>query len=82
MAFQEQIENKMRYHAPTPEKRVRHEAVQDAALAFALVIAANTDQSDEQKLALERVIEAKLWANAAIAYGPDRADGDKASPQA
>lgn len=55
------------YHAPTPEKVVQHQAIRDAALAFAEAIVKYTPESADQSDAIRKVREAMFTANAAIA---------------
>ena len=63
----DRIENDFIYHAPTPEKGKRHEAVRAAARSLAIVMTDLCPESRELSLALTNVEEAMMWANAAIA---------------
>jgi len=61
------IENDFTYHAPQGDQPKRYEALRAKAKEFALVIAGLTPQSREQSLALTKLEEVAMWANAAIA---------------
>ncbi len=57
------------YHAPTPEQVEHYEALRDAAKTFALIIAEHTPPGPDQTVAIRKVREAVMTANAAIACG-------------
>ena len=57
------------YHPPTPETLPKYEALRSAALAFARVIEANVPSSADRTVAIRKVREAVMIANAAIACG-------------
>ena len=65
--MRERIESDFTYHAPTTEKIKRHEAVRDAGHAMAIAIISHCPESRELSLALTKIEEAVMWANAAIA---------------
>lgn len=63
----EELEHRYSYHAPTPDKIKIHEYVRKSGLELAKDIAAMCPDGREKSLALTRVEEAIMWANAAIA---------------
>lgn len=63
-----EIETRFTYHPPRDaEQRATYERIREQAKAFALYIALNTPESREQSLALTKLEEAVMWANAAVA---------------
>jgi hypothetical protein len=61
------IHNWFTYHPPTPEQGMRYVAIRDAARNFAFMILANTPASADQTVAIRKVREAVMVANASIA---------------
>lgn len=57
------------YHATTDAQLDSYIAIREAGLAFARVIVANTPYSADQSVALRKVREAVMNANASIACG-------------
>ena len=62
-----ELENRFTYHKPTGNQVDRYHELRDEAKCFAEVVLANTPESREQSLALTKIEEATMWANAAIA---------------
>ena len=64
-----ELENRMYYKAPDEDARRRHKLVQDGAFEFAkILMLACPNRSRERETAMDRIEEAKMWANAAIAH--------------
>lgn len=65
----QQIEHNLGYHPPTSaEVAERHERVRDAAIGFSERIVLLVDNTrPEMFVALDKIREAMMWANAAIA---------------
>lgn len=63
----EQIEQAFVYHPPKHDQVGRFHAIRQEALNFARLIAQTTPESREQSLALTKLEEAVMFANAAIA---------------
>ena len=63
----QQIEKAFTYHPPKENQPQRYNRIRDAAKELANLIAALTPESREQSLALTKIEEAVMWANAAIA---------------
>ena len=61
------IENNFNYHAPTPEKVKVYEDLRGSAKDFAYIIDLSCPNSREKSLAMTKLEEAIMWANAAIA---------------
>ncbi len=62
------IEMAFTYHAPNDEQIQKYTAIRAAAKQLARLIANSTAQSGEQTLALRKLQESVMWANAAIAF--------------
>jgi hypothetical protein len=56
-----------RYHPPTPQDLPKFQAVNQAAKNFAEVLRANCPRCEDFINAMERIREARMWANSAIA---------------
>lgn len=63
----EWLDDVFAYHAPDDEAKLHHEAIRDAAKAFATVIKNHTPVCADQSAAIRLVREAMMTANAAIA---------------
>ena len=57
------------YHPPTEETIPKYNAIREAGLAFAKVIEANAPPSPDRTVAIRKIREAVMTANAAIACG-------------
>lgn len=67
MVTKEQIENAFSYHQPKGAKVQLHIDIREAAKQLAYTILAATPTSREQSLAITKLEEVMMWANAAIA---------------
>lgn len=65
--MRERIDNNFTYHAPTAEKAKRYEDLRGFAKSLAIAMSEYCPESLELSLALGRLEEAVMWANAAIA---------------
>jgi hypothetical protein len=61
------LDNWFTYHAPTPSQVERYAAIRDQAKAFAQVVLAMTPASADQTVAIRKIRESVMVANAAIA---------------
>ena len=61
------IENRFTYHAPKEGQPKKYEALRSEAKDFAYMIELACPDSRERSLALTKLEEAVMWANAAIA---------------
>lgn len=69
------ITNSFIYHPPFGDQVGRYSILRNEARCLAMLIAESTPESREQRLALTKLEEAVMWANAAIArneQNPDR----------
>ena len=66
MATLAEIKKNFTYHAPNEDKFKIYQAVREQGRALAELILAEAPQGREQALALTKVEEAVMWANAAI----------------
>lgn len=62
-----QVEQAFTYHPPYGNQAERYAQIRDRAFALAHHIAGHTPPSREQSLALTKLEECVMWANAAIA---------------
>lgn len=63
----EQIEKAFTYHPPKGDQSSRYHQIRAEAKALALTIDRESPNSREKSLALTKLEEAVMWANAAIA---------------
>lgn len=63
----EQIENNFKYHSPKEGQLEKYERVRGEAKLFALSVSELAPDSREKSLAITKLEEAVMWANAAIA---------------
>ncbi len=61
------IENNFTYHAPHGDQQERYVKIREKGKELAMLIYEITRMSPEQSLALRKVEEAVMWANAGIA---------------
>ncbi len=71
-----QLTSTFRYHKPSGSQPQRYERIRDEAGKLAHLIATNTPESREQSLALTKLEEVVMFANAAIARNEEW-DGNK-----
>lgn len=64
---EEEIENRFTYHAPVGDQAERYKKISEAAKQLALVIKENTPDCADQTVAIRKVEEARMAANATIA---------------
>lgn len=62
-----ELEVRFTYHAPQPGQVDRYNALREQAREFAAAVVAMVPESREQALALTKIEEAVMWANAGIA---------------
>lgn len=62
-----ELETRFTYHSPKNDQVEKYENVRNKAKALAIFILDNTPESREQSLALTKLEEVVMWANAAIA---------------
>ncbi len=61
------ILNAFTYHAPTPEKVQKYSTLRTTAMDLMLLIDDLCPESREKSLAMTKIEESVMWANAAIA---------------
>ena len=66
-AEEKRLDNVFVYHAPKDDQAERYELLREAGKSFAGLILGYTPASREQSLAITKLEEAVMWANAAIA---------------
>lgn len=67
MITREDVNKSYTYHPPNPTQTPRYEVIRAMAKDMALYIIDNTPSSREQSLAMTKLDEFVMWANAAIA---------------
>ena len=67
MATNEDLVVRFTYHPPKEDQQLRYQALRSHGHALALLINETTPVSREQSLALTKLEESIMWANAAIA---------------
>ena len=67
----EELANRFTYHAPREDQVERYEEIRAKAMLFALEVYGSCPESRERSLALTKIEEAVMWANAAIARNED-----------
>lgn len=65
--MKEQIENAFTYHKPGGTQQKRYEEIRAKAKELAFLIDADCPQSREKSLAMTKLEESVMWANASIA---------------
>lgn len=63
----EQIENNFKYHAPKEGQPEKYNAIREKAKELAYLIDKECPNSREKSLALTKIEESVMWANASIA---------------
>ena len=61
------FEKKFTYHPPKDNQLVKYETIRKYGKNFAVVITTNCPDSREKSLAITKIEEAIMWANASIA---------------
>lgn len=67
MFAQFELDNWFTYHAPTPEQLVKYTVLRDGARAYAEVINKNCPDSPDKTVAIRKLRECVMVANASIA---------------
>jgi hypothetical protein len=65
--MKDRIENNFTYHEPNKDKTLKYQVIRDYAKEFAYRIENHCPDSREKSLAMTKLEEAVMWANAAIA---------------
>lgn len=63
----EQLENNFKYHTPTPQKQEKYQLLREAGKSLAYMIKDFAGDNRESSLAITKLEEAIMWANASIA---------------
>lgn len=61
-----ELENKFKYHAPKPGQPEKYEAIREKAKELAYLIGELVPDSREKSLAMTKLEECSMWANAGI----------------
>lgn len=61
------LEKNFTYHPPTPEQRLVYEIIREQAHNYANYLQSKCPESRELSLALTKLEECVMWANASIA---------------
>ena len=63
------VDHLFTYHPPTPDQIPKFEAITEAARNLAQVVADNCPNTDRTERAIDKIVEARMAANASIALG-------------
>jgi len=63
----DRIKNNFKYHAPDEIQRIKYENIRKYAKEYAHFINENCPDSREKSIAITRLEETVMWANASIA---------------
>lgn len=63
----DELATRFTYHPPKPDQPEIYEAIRDQAHAYARLIIRTSPRCREQDIALARLEEVVMWANAAVA---------------
>lgn len=66
----DEIQNRVTYHAPSPTGVERHKALSDGAAAFMKIVEETVPEGREKSLAFTNIEQAKMWASAGVARNP------------
>lgn len=69
------IENNFTYHSPNCDQAKKYEDIRNKAKEFAYLIQKETSDSREKSLALTKLEECVMWANASIARNKGEING-------
>lgn len=72
-ALRERLNTTFTYHKPNSDQPERYTAIRDKAKELAVLICVTTPPSREQSIALTKLEEVSMFANAAIARNEARA---------
>ena len=61
------VENNFTYHPPKGTQQKRYETIREFAKTYAMFLIENCPDSRERSLALTKLEESVMWANASIA---------------
>ena len=65
--MKKELDIRFTYHAPKEGQPIRYEMIRDHGKIMAVAIVKHCPDSRERSLALTKIDEAVMWANAAIA---------------
>lgn len=71
MLSQQELDHRFTYHAPRGTAPQRFIAIREEGRALASLINAACPEGREKALALTKIEEAVMWANAAVARNPE-----------
>ena len=61
------VENMFIYHPPKGDQIKQYQTIRDAGGNFAMLLQSQIPDSEEKTIAIQKIREAVMWANAAIA---------------
>lgn len=76
----EQIENNFTYHPPFGTQGVRYGEIRTAAKTLAYLFEFHCPNSRERSLAMTKLEESVMWANAAIARNEEKTEAEDPPP--
>ena len=71
MIEQKDIDNRFTYHPPSDTKATKHVMIRESGKTLTEIINENVPDGREKALAITKIEEAVMWANAGLARTPD-----------
>lgn len=65
------IDSRFTYHPPTENRKVKHLLIREHGKALAEYLDENVPDGREKSLAITKIEEAIMWANAGLARSPE-----------
>lgn len=71
MIEQKDIDNRFTYHPPSENKATKHVMIRESGKTLTEIINEHVPDGREKSLAITKIEEAVMWANAGLARTPD-----------
>jgi hypothetical protein len=71
MIEQNDLDNRFTYHPPSEDRARAHVMIRESGKTFAEMVNEYTPDGREKSLALTKIEEAVMWANASLARSPE-----------
>jgi hypothetical protein len=71
MIEQSDIDNRFTYHPPSEERAIKHVQIREHGKALVELVNEAVPDSREKSLAITKIEEAIMWANAGLARSPE-----------
>jgi hypothetical protein len=71
MISRDDIENRFTYHPPSEDRAVKHVQIREHGKALVELLNETVPDGREKSLAITKIEEAVMWANAGLARSPE-----------